>query len=266
MAVGVHYELIGPAPAPALVLSGSLGTDMSMWDPQVGPLSARCRVVRYDQRGHGRSPVPPGPYSIADLGRDLLDLLDRLEIEQASLCGLSIGGMTAMWVAANAPERVSRLVLLCTSAWIGPENAYRERARTVRARGVDPIADAVLDRWFTEGFRLANPKLVARMRERLCATPPEGYAGCCEAVAEMDLRAELGSIKAPTLVIAGADDPATPPEHGRLIADSIPAAAFEVVGAGAHLASIEQADGVTQLILQFLNEEPSQWTMLSKPV
>jgi 3-oxoadipate enol-lactonase len=251
----VHHELSGPADAPVLVLSGSLGTDMSMWDPQVESLSARFRLLRYDQRGHGRSPVPPGPYSVAELGQDLLALLDRLEIQDASLCGLSIGGMTAMWVASHAPARVRRLALLCTSALLGPESTWRERAETVRTRGLEAIADAGLERWFTEGFRRRDPETVARLRAALCATPPEGYAGCCEAIAVMDLRDDLGSITAPTLVIAGAEDPATPPEHGRLIAQAIRGARIEVMSPAAHLASIEQAERVNQLIVPFLSEE-----------
>jgi 3-oxoadipate enol-lactonase len=255
MAVEVHHELSGPVDAPVLVLSGSLGTDMTMWDPQVGPLSARFRLLRYDQRGHGRSPVPPGPYSIAELGEDLLALLDRLEIERASLCGLSIGGMTAMWVAARAPERVRRLALLCTSAQLGPESMWHERAETVRTQGLEAIAQAGLERWFTEGFRREQPETVARLRASLCATPPEGYAGCCEAIAEMDLRGDLPSIAAPTLVIAGAEDPATPPAHGRLIAEAIPGAKFELVSPAAHLANLERAERVTELIVPFLSEE-----------
>jgi 3-oxoadipate enol-lactonase len=255
MAIEVHHELSGPVDAPVLVLSGSLGTDMTMWDPQVGPLSARFRLLRYDQRGHGRSPVPPGPYSIAELGEDLLGLLDRLEIERASLCGLSIGGMTAMWVAARAPERVRRLALLCTSAQLGPESMWHERAETVRTQGLEAIAEAGLERWFTEGFRREQPETVARLRASLCATPPEGYAGCCEAIAEMDLRGDLPSVAAPTLVIAGADDPATPPAHGRLIAEAIPGAKFELVSPAAHLANLEQAERVTELIVPFLSEE-----------
>jgi 3-oxoadipate enol-lactonase len=255
MAVDVDYELSGPIDAPVLVLSGSLGTDRSMWEPQVEPLAKRYRLLRYDQRGHGRSPVPPGPYSIAELGRDLLALLDRLEIERAAVCGLSIGGMTGVWIGAHAPDRVARLVLLCTSAQLGPESMWRERAETVRTRGPEAIADAGLERWFTAAFRDAHPELTARMRATLCATPPEGYAGCCEAIATMDLRPDLPEITAPTLVIAGQDDPATPPPHGRMIAEAIPGARFELVGPAAHLASLEQPERVTELILEFMNEE-----------
>jgi len=196
MAVPLSHQLDGPPEAPVIVLSGSLGTDRSMWDPQTAPLSERFRVLRYDLRGHGASPVPRGPYSIAELGEDLLALLDQLAIERASLCGLSIGGIISMWVAAHAPERVQRLVLCCTSARLGPESSYGERAAAVRAGGVQGIADAVLARWFTPAFTQANPRVIERMRAILCSTPREGYAGCCEALAAMDLRPDLAAIVA----------------------------------------------------------------------
>lgn len=236
-----------------IAFTGSLGTDLTMWKPQADPLRQRFRVLRYDIRGHGASPVPSGPYSIADLGSDLLTLLDRLEIERAFLCGLSIGGMISMWTAARAPERVQRLLLCCTSAQLAPPNSWYERAATVREHGVGAVADAVLERWFTPGFRERQSSVLERMRGILSATPREGYAGCCEAIAEMDLRGDLPSITAPTLVIAAEDDPSTPPEHGRLIADLIPAARFELVSHARHLVSIERAELVTALILRFLS-------------
>lgn len=253
MAVELNYELSGPKDAPVVAFSGSLGTDLRMWQPQADPLSEHFRVLRYDIRGHGSSPVPPAPYSLADLGTDLLELLDRLDIDQASLCGLSIGGMISMWAAANAPERVQRLVLCCTSALLGPPESWYERAATVREHGVGEIADAILGRWFTPRFREAQPAVVQRMRRILSSTSREGYAGCCEAIAVMDLREDLGSITAPTLVIAAEQDPSTPPEHGRLIADRIPSALFELVSDAAHLASIERAELVTRLIEMFLS-------------
>jgi pimeloyl-ACP methyl ester carboxylesterase len=216
MAVEVHHELSGPPDARVVALSCSLGTDLSMWDPQEPRLSETLRVLRYDLRGHGRSPVPPGPYSIADLGRDLIALLDRLEISRASLCGVSIGGMMSLWVAANALDRVERLVVCCSSAHIDPDGMYRDRARAVR--------------------------------ENLLATPVEGYAACCEALADMDLRDALSAIRAPTLVLSGREDPATPPSHGRLIADGIPGARFEVIDDAAHLANLQRPDLVAELI------------------
>ena len=150
MPARLNHRLEGPPDGPPLILTGSLGTELSMWDPQMPPLAERFRVLRYDLRGHGASEVPPGPYSFSDLGHDLLALMDELEIERASLCGLSIGGMISMWLAAHAPERVERLVLFCTSAYLG--SAYAERAAAVRERGLEPIADAVIERWFTPGF------------------------------------------------------------------------------------------------------------------
>jgi 3-oxoadipate enol-lactonase len=252
MACEVRYELSGSADAPVVALSNSLGTDLSMWDPQANRLAERMRVLRYDLRGHGRSPVPPGPYSIADLGTDLLALLDRLEIARASLCGVSIGGMTSLWVAAHAPDRVERLVMCCSSAYIDPEGTYRDRARAVREHGIEPLVDAAIGRWFTSAFADAHPEVVEPRRRNLLATPVEGYAACCEALADMDLRDSLSAVRAPTLVISGRDDPATPPEHGRLIADGVPGARFEVVDDAAHLANLQQPDLVGELIERHL--------------
>jgi len=250
----VHYERSGPPPeGPAVILAPSLGTELSMWEAQASELEQRFQVIRYDLRGHGRSPVPAGPYSIAELGADLLALLDRLGLERASLCGISIGGMSSMWVAAHAPSRVDRLVVCCSSARIDPEARYGERAIVVREHGVQEIADAVLARWFTPAFAKANPDVVEPMRARLIGTPREGYAGCCEALAAMDLRAALPSIEAPTLVIAGRDDPALPPAHSRLIADAIPGARLAVVSDAAHLANIEQPTVVGELIAHHLD-------------
>jgi len=252
--VELHHRFRGKRGSPALVFTGSLGTDLTMWEPQSELLGPRFCTLRYDIRGHGRSPVPPGPYSIADLGSDLVALMDRLGIERASLCGLSIGGMISMWVAAHAPERVDRLVLCSTSAQLGPRESWLERAAVVRADGVGAIADAVLGRWFTAGFAAARPEVIERMRGILSSTDREGYASCCEAIADMDLREDIKSISAPTLVIAGAEDPATPPEHGQLIAELIPGAHFEVISPAAHLATIERPDLTTAMILRFLTE------------
>src|SRR5918998_4667970 len=179
--VELNHVLEGPEDAPVLVLSNSLGSTLGMWDDQAPFLRERFRLVRYDHRGHGGSPVPSGPYRIEDLGRDVLGLLDRLEVERFSFCGLSIGGMVGMWLAGEAPERVERLVLCCTSARFPPDT-FDSRARTVRAEGVSAIADAVVERWFTPAFREASPEVVERARRMLLDTPDEGYASCCEAV------------------------------------------------------------------------------------
>lgn len=255
MAAELNYELEGPEDAPAVVFTGSLGTDLTMWQPQSKRLKERFRTVRYEVRGHGRSEVPPGPYAIADLGSDLVALLDRLGIERAALCGLSIGGMTSMWVAAHHPERVGRLVLCCTSAQLGPPENWHQRVAAVRAGGIESIADAVLERWFTPGFAAEHPEVIAQMRAQLVATPPEGYIGCCEAIAGMDLTGDLPSITAPTLVLAAEQDLATPPEHGRRIAELIPGARFQTVSPAAHIATVERPDLTTAIILRFLSDE-----------
>lgn len=237
----------GPAGAPVLLLGGSLGSNLDMWRPQL-PALADLRVVRFDHRGHGASPAPPGPYRIEELGRDVLALLDRLSIARASYCGLSLGGMVGMWLAANAPERIERLVLICTAAHLPPADGWAARAEQVRSAGMGSIADAVLGRWFTPRFRAALPAKVAPYRAMIAACPAEGYAGCCEAIGAMDLRDDLPRIVAPTLVIAGADDPATPPEHGERIHAGISGSRLVVLPGAAHLANVEQADAIGQLI------------------
>ena len=249
----VHHRVDGPSDAPALLMINSLGADLGMWEPQLPALTARFRVIRYDARGHGRSPVPPGRYALDDLGRDALDLLDHLGVVRPHVCGLSLGGMTAMWLAAYAPDRVDRLVLFCTSALLGPPSGWAERAATVRAEGTGAVADAVVARWVTPGYAAAHPEEVRRLREMVAATPAIGYAGACAAIEQMDLRPDLPRITAPTLVVAGADDPATPPEHGAAIAAAIPGARLEVVASAAHLASYEQAETANRLILEALD-------------
>jgi len=251
----LNYLLEGPEDAPALVLSNSLGTSLEMWDDQVSVLGGRFRLLRYDTRGHGGSPAPPGPYAIEDLGGDVVRLLDRLGLERASFCGLSVGGMTGMWLAAEAPERVERLVLLCTSALLGPKGVWDERIATATERGMAALVDGVIERWFTRAFRSENPGVVEKMAATLRETDPEGYAGCCVAIRDMDLRDQLPSIEAPTLVVSGAEDPATPPKHGRLIRDAIPDARFEVVPDAAHIANVERPEEITSLILNHLEAE-----------
>ena len=197
--------------------------------------------------------MPPGPYEIADLGGDAIALLDRLGIERASYCGLSIGGMVGLWLGIHAPERIDRLVLSCTSAHMPPASAWAERAAAVRAAGTpEVVADTVVGRWLTPGFAAAHPQARARLRAMLCATDAEGYAACCGAIERMDLRPDLERIAAPTLVISGAEDAATPPEHQRLIAQAITGARHEILSPAAHVAAVEQAAAVNDLILEHL--------------
>jgi 3-oxoadipate enol-lactonase len=236
------------------VLSNSLGTDLGMWDDQLPALAERFRVLRYDQRGHGRSPAPPGPYTIAELAGDALDLLDRLGLERVSFCGVSLGGMTGMWLAVNAPERLDRLALCCTSAYLPPRENWAERAATARAGGMEALVDAALERWFTPALARLRPDAVERTRRALLSVSAEGYAGCCEAIAAHDLRAELGSIRAPTLVLAASDDPATPPEHARLIAQAVEGARLLVLERGRHLVAVEQPGEFARAVLAHLTQ------------
>jgi 3-oxoadipate enol-lactonase len=251
-AVEVAFAVDGPGGAPTVVLSNSLGSTPAMWDPQFPALAERFQVVRYDHRGHGRSPVPPGPYELADLGADVIAMLDRLSLQRVHWCGLSLGGMVGMWMAINAPERIDRLVLCCTSARLGPPQMWVDRAATVRAGGVEAVADAGIERWLSPGFSEREPEVAAGIRAMLAATPTEGYAACCGVIERMDQVPQLGEIRAPTLVIAAADDPATPPEHGELIASAVPGARLEIVQGARHLATIEQPEAMTELILGHL--------------
>ncbi|GAA4358246.1 3-oxoadipate enol-lactonase [Angustibacter luteus] len=257
MSARLHVVQDGRADGPPLLLGSSLGTTGVMWQPQVDRLAEAWRVVRYDHRGHGGSDVPAGPYSLDDLGGDVLALLDRLEIERTSYVGLSLGGMVGMWLAMHAPQRIDRLVLVCTSARLGPAQGWRDRAHAVLDGGMAAVADPVVARWFTPGFAAVQPHVVAAARADLLAVPPVGYAGCCEAIAAMDLLADLPRISAPTLVIAAADDPATPPEHARAIVSAVPGARLALLDDAAHLANLEQPDAVTRLVLDHLGADQS---------
>jgi len=250
--IDLHYRVDGPSGAPVLVLSHALGLSMAMWDPQLDSLARTFRVIRYDHRGHGGSPVPAGPYRIEDLGRDLIQLLDRLAIGRMSFCGLSLGGMVGLWLAANARGRVDRLIVCCTAARMPRPEDYAERANVVRAQGMGAIGDTVIGRWFTPAFQARRPDDVAGIKSILLATPPEGYAATCEALAAMDLRNDLARTTASTLVIAGAEDQSTPPERGQEIAGRIRGARFVIIPGAAHLANVEQPEAVTNRILGHL--------------
>jgi 3-oxoadipate enol-lactonase len=251
--VRLNAVLDGPQDAPVLVLGSSLGTTAAMWDPQVPSLARRFRVLRYEHRGHGGSPAADGSYTIAELADDVLALLDDHGVTSFRYAGLSLGGMVGMELAARVPERVERLALLCTSAMLGPPEFWAARAEAVRAGGMEAVADGVLARWFTPAFAEASPDVVAWLRGMLVSTAPAGYAGCCDAIGGMDLRGRLGAIRAATLVVAGAEDPATPPDHGRAIADAVPGARIEVVPGAAHIANVERPGEVTDLLLAHLD-------------
>lgn len=244
----LHYTLTGPEHAPVLVLGSSLGTTLGMWDPVAAALGDRFRLLRFDHRGHGGSAVPPGPYALADLGRDVLWLLDLLGLDRVSYCGLSLGGMVGMWLAAHAPQRVDRLALCCTSAWLPPAEDWLQRAAAVRAGGTAAVADAVLGRWFSVAWASRHPAAVARARAMLLGIPAEGYAACCEAIAAMDLRPQLPAVAADTLVLTGGRDVATPPEHGAAIVRAVPRGRLVVLPEAAHLAAVEQPGTVAALL------------------
>lgn len=251
MSVELHHTASGPEDAPVLLLGPSLGAAADMWQPQVEALSTHFRVICFDTRGHGDSPVPDGPYSIAELGGDVLRLMDHLGVHRAHYAGLSLGGMIGQWLAVHAPERIDRLALLATSPRMAPAQNWLDRAKLVRAEGTSAVADGVVDRWFTPRFVQEHPDQVEARRDRVAATAPEGYASVAEAIAEWDIVDDLPRVQAPTLVIAGADDPATPPEgHGSTIVEQIPGARLAVLEQAAHLLSWEQAERVNTLLVE----------------
>ena len=238
--------------APVLVLSNSLGTDLAMWNPQIDALRRTFRVVRYDTRGHGTSTVTPGPYAVERLGRDVVGVLDGLGVGRAHFCGLSLGGITGMWLGIHAPDRLRRLVLANTAARIGPPDNWNARIDKVKTGGMAAISSAVLDRWFTPAFMAAHPAKMAAMRKMMESTPAEGYVACCAAVRDMDQRDAIAAIRAPTLVIAGTQDVATPAADGRFLANQIKGAKYVELDA-AHISNIEAAPAFTDALLAFLN-------------
>lgn len=253
-AVDVHAVVSGHDDAPAVVFVNSLGATHRMWDAQLAAFEQRFRVVRFDTRGHGDSPVPQGPYTIDDLADDVIGLLDRLGIERAHIVGLSLGGATAQRLAIRNPDRVGNVAVLCTAAQFPPASAWTDRAATVRADGTGAVAQAVVQRWFTAEYLEQNPESRKYHEDMVAATPAEGYAACCEVLAEMDLRSDLSSIGAPVLAIAGADDPATPPARLQEIADAVPNSRLLVVDHSAHLANHEQPQIITPALIEHLEQ------------
>ena len=251
--IDVAFEEAGPPDGPPLLLGSSLGTSRAMWEPQMTALGAVHRVIRFDHRGHGSSPIPDGPSQIADLGGDVLALLDRCGIEKADYAGLSLGGMVGMWLAANHPERINRLGLFCTAAYLPPPQGWLDRAAQVQSAGTESIAEMVLQRWFTPEYASAMPGVVQGVRQQLEQTSDAGYASCCAAIAELDLRKHLAAITAPTLVVVGRSDQATPLEFGQVMVDGIEGARLHLVD-GAHLANIEGASACTEVMLDFFGE------------
>ncbi|NUT96687.1 MAG: 3-oxoadipate enol-lactonase [Saccharothrix sp.] len=247
----LHHELTGPPDAPVLVLGNSLGTTTRLWDPQLPALLQHFRVLRYDHPGHGGSPPASAPYRLDDLGDEVLELLDTLGLARVSYAGVSLGAMVGMWLAGHAPERVDRLVLCCTSAAFPSAQPWHDRATAVRTSGTAAIAPVAVSRWFTPDYATRNPDVVASFEAGLSTVDDESYASCCDALAALDLRSVLPAIEAPTAVISGEHDLATPPDQQRLIADSVPGAVLHTVEA-AHLANVEAPTEVTRILLAHL--------------
>ncbi|MGW4643618.1 bifunctional 3-oxoadipate enol-lactonase/4-carboxymuconolactone decarboxylase PcaDC [Sphaerisporangium sp. NPDC004334] len=254
------HRVDGADSAPPLVLGPSLGTSLAVWDPQVPVLTRHHRVVRWDLPGHGRSPADllpstaPGATTVADLARLVLDLADALGLDAFAYAGVSLGGAVGAWLAVHHPERVTSLALVCSSARFGEPESWRERGALVRAEGTGPVADVAAARWFTPAF--ARAPVARALTEDLRAADPEGYAACCDALAAYDLRADLPRVTAPTLVVAGRDDPATPPRHARELADGIPGASLTEVSHAAHLAGVERPGPVLAALLAHLSPAP----------
>jgi len=244
----------GDPTAPALILSNSLGTTLEMWAPQVAALSGRHRLIRYDTRGHGGSPVTPGPYSFDDLGQDVLAVLDALQVERAAFCGISMGGHTGLWLGVHAGRRFDAIAVCNSAAKIGNEQAWRERAAMVRiggTAGMQELASSAPARWFTEGFVNAQPEVVQRAQHGIARIDPEGYAACCEALATSDLRASLGKIHIPTLLLAGESDPVTTVADAQAMQAGISGAQLATVPAS-HLSNLEAPQAFNQAVLDFL--------------
>ena len=250
----IHVEVEGPEHAPVLMLSNSLGTNLHMWDDQVAPFTRHFRLVRYDRRGHGKSSVPKGPYSMERLGRDALAILDALGIEKVNWCGLSMGGMVGQWLGAHAPKRINKLILSNTSCYFADKAAWDGRIKLVGEKGLAAIVDANMERWFTPAFRERSPEAIAQIRGMFLATSVEGYVACAHAIRHMDHRPLLMKISAPTLVIAGRHDPATSLEAGEFIVQHAPNAKLVVLET-AHIANIEQPQLYADTVLEFLLEK-----------
>ena len=247
----INYQTSGDATKPAIVFSNSLGTNFSMWQAQTEVFQNDYFVINYDTRGHGQSSAPQGPYTIDQLGQDVVNLLDHLNIEKAAFCGISMGGLTGQWLSIYKPERFNHIVICNTAAKIGQEQAWNDRATLVREQGLQPIASTAASRWFTEPFIQRNATIVAKLSNDLGAGSPEGYASCCEALAKADLREQLKNITVPVLVIAGTQDPVTTVADGQFMLERIPNAQMFEINAS-HISNIECPDVFNTTLHQFL--------------
>ena len=234
----INYQTFGDASQPAIIFSNSLGTQLNMWQPQISFFEKKFYVICYDTRGHGASSAPQGPYSIEQLGTDVVHLLDHLNIEKASFCGISMGGLTGQWLAIHHPERFNHVIVCNTAAKIGQEQAWNDRAQLVREQGLKPIAETAASRWFTEPFIRSNTAIVESLSNDLGAGSPEGYASCCEALAKADVREQLKNITIPTLVVAGQKDPVTTVADAQYIINHVRSSSLFEINAS-HISNIE---------------------------
>ncbi|HXD41756.1 MAG TPA: 3-oxoadipate enol-lactonase [Ramlibacter sp.] len=241
----------GPVSGPPLLLSNSLSCDLSMWDEQVAVLCREFRVIRYDQRGHGDSEAPTGPYTIDQLGRDAVGVLDSFGISRADFCGLSLGGMVGMWLLTHAPGRIGRAVLANTSAYMGPLDLWNDRIALARQGGMEATVEPTVKRWFPASFHANSPASVERMRTMIRRTSLAGYIGCCEAIRDMDQRETIRGIHNPTMILIGSKDPATTPEVGLAIHSAISGSVVKYIDA-AHISNVEQPAAFTQAVEGFL--------------
>lgn len=251
--VTLNYATFGNSSNPALLFSNSLGTSYHMWQPQIDALQTDYFIICYDTRGHGASSAPAGPYSFDQLGQDVIDLLDHLNIDKAFFCGISMGGMTGQWLAIHYPKRFYHLMLCNTAAKIGTEVAWQDRALLVRTEGLSTIAETAATRWFTSSFIANNPDIVSNLSNELAAGSAEGYASCCEALSIADTREHLKTITAPVTVIAGSEDPITTITDGQYMADNIPNAVLNTINAS-HISNIEQPEVFNQFIHKYLSQ------------
>ena len=246
------YDLTGPEDAPLLVLLGSLGTSREVWDGQIPVFRNWFRVLRVELPGHDGARAPKGPYTVEGLGRRVVSVLDTLGASRALFAGLSLGGLIAMWLAAEHPERVERLAVCCSAPRFGPSAMWVERAEQVRATGTAPLVQAALGRWFTPAFLTERPDVASRYGAVLSGVDPEGYASCCDALATADVTADLGRVQAPTLVLAGAEDPVVPPESATATMKAVRGSSLCVLAGAAHLANVEQPDTFNRVVLDHL--------------
>lgn len=247
----IHYEVDGEASLPALVLSNSLGIDLTMWDTQIPTFAPHFQVLRYDSFGHGQSTFSSRVNSIEMLGKDVLKLIDHLGFEDAYFCGLSVGGMVGQWLALNAGKRFAKIVLCNTAARIGTEESWNARIDSVRKGGVSAVSQGILERWFTGPFHEREPAKVDRFRKILEATNPDSYSATCAAIRDADFRNDVPGIRAKTLVVSGTQDKATPPGDGRYLAERIPASRYIELDT-AHLSNVEAAQQFSDEVLKFL--------------